>query len=362
MNGLILVAGGKGQRFSGGKGKAQLRVFKGWSLLDYWQVRLETLKDLFQDVVVVTDSPMDLENIKVALPGSSRKESVANGFEKLARVDKVLVHDAARPLATDSLFERILAWLDLFPVVVPAIDVEDALRKKEGSSTVPFPREDLIRVQTPQGFRYEVLKAVLETSDEDVDEASVAQRLGWEIHVVEGERKNLKVTFPEDVFLQELMFRRLEGIGWDFHRFSENAPLILGGVRIEDADVGLESWTDGDVIIHAVADALLSTLGQGDLGTLYPNSQLWKGGSSTDILADVMERMRKKHLLVEKATVLLLADKPMLKHWIDPITRNLSSLLNAPVYLSVTRSEGIIGKDLNGMISLSFVNCVEVKR
>jgi len=121
-------------------------------------------------------------------------------FEKLARVDKVLVHDAARPLATDSLFERILAWLDLFPVVVPAIDVEDALRKKEGSSTVPFPREDLMRVQTPQGFRYEVLKAVLETSDEDVDEASVAQRLGWEIHVVEGERKNLKVTFPEDVF------------------------------------------------------------------------------------------------------------------------------------------------------------------
>jgi len=87
-----------------------------------------------------------------------------------------------------------------FPVVVPAIDVEDALRKKEGSSTVPFPREDLMRVQTPQGFRYEVLKAVLETSDEDVDEASVAQRLGWEIHVVEGERKNLKVTFPEDVF------------------------------------------------------------------------------------------------------------------------------------------------------------------
>jgi len=89
MNGLILVAGGKGQRFSGGKGKAQLRVFKGWSLLDYWQVRLETLKDLFQDVVVVTDSPMDLENIKVALPGSSRKESVANGFEKTGHIMKL---------------------------------------------------------------------------------------------------------------------------------------------------------------------------------------------------------------------------------------------------------------------------------
>jgi len=127
---------------------------------------------------------MDLENIKVALPGSSRKESVANGFEKLARVDKVLVHDAARPLATDSLFERILAWLDLFPVVVPAIDVEDALRKKEGSSTVPFPREDLMRVQTPQGFRYEVLKAVLETSDEDVATAVQTWTMTLHIHLL----------------------------------------------------------------------------------------------------------------------------------------------------------------------------------
>ncbi|HHY43706.1 MAG TPA: NTP transferase domain-containing protein [Coprothermobacter sp.] len=363
MNGLILVAGGKGQRFSGGKGKMELKVFKGLSLLDYWLVRLETLKGLFQDIVIVTDSPLlNSRDIKVAPPGDSRKKSVANGFYELAKVDKVLVHDGARPLATNVLFERVIAWLDTFPVVVPAIDVEDALRKKEGNSTVPVPRGGLIRVQTPQGFRYDALKAVLEAPHEDVDEASVAQQLGWEVHVVEGERKNLKVTFPEDIFLQEHMFRQIQGIGWDFHKFSENKPLFLGGVQIKDAEFGLESWTDGDVVIHAVADAFLSMLGQGDLGTLYPNNELWKGCPSTNILADVMERMRKKAIFVEKVTVLLLADKPKLKHWIEPITTNLSSLVSAPVQLSITRSEGIIGKDLDGMISLAFVNGVEVKR
>ncbi|WP_018963168.1 2-C-methyl-D-erythritol 2,4-cyclodiphosphate synthase [Coprothermobacter platensis] len=361
MNGLILVAGGKGQRFSGGRGKASLPVFHGYSLLDYWELRLPYLKQLFAQIVIVSDEQPKDKSLLVAPPGLTRKESVKNGFALLSDVDKVVIHDAARPLASDDLFERVLAWLDIYPVVVPVIDIEDALRKMAGEESVPLSRNGILRVQTPQGFTYEALSIVMESSNEDVDEASVAQDLGFKVHTIEGERKNLKVTFPGDIFIGDLMFEKTSGIGWDFHRFDPSCPLILGGVQITDSVVGLKSWTDGDVVIHAVAESILSMIGKGDLGTLFPNNETWENKPSTDILNAVLLMAKEMNITVSDVSVLLLADQPRLGPWLKLMENHLSSILNAKVHVSVTHSENVFGKPLDGIVCVSFTNAFEVK-
>jgi 2-C-methyl-D-erythritol 2,4-cyclodiphosphate synthase len=137
--------------------------------------------------------------------------------------------------------------------------------------------------------------------------------------------------------------------------------LVLGGVTISDSVIGLHSWTDGDVVIHSLADALLSLTNQGDLGTMFPNSPEWKGRSSLDILIEVLNIVRKSYIIPNEVKLLLAADKPKLAHWIKPITENLSAFLNCPVSLSVTRTEGIIGKSLEGMVCFSFVDALEVR-
>ncbi|NPV88759.1 NTP transferase domain-containing protein [Coprothermobacteraceae bacterium] len=359
MNGLILVAGGRGERFSKGRGKAELRVFKGRSLLEYWSVKLHELKPLFDQIVVV--SWQEIPGFGHADPGATRKDSVANGFSALRRVDKVLVHDAARPLASIHLFERVLAWLDTADVVVPTTGVEDALRIVEENGSNPFPRFGLLRVQTPQGFKYEVLKSVLESELSDVDEASVAQRLGWNVTTIEGERQNLKITYPEDVFLQQLMYSEKYGFGVDFHRYSLDKPLVLGGVTIEDAGVGLESWTDGDVVLHAVSEAILSLFSGGDLGTLFPNSEEWRGARSETIVSQVLDMARSRGVVVEELKITLVADRPLLRPWIERIRTSVARITNANVFLSVTRSEGVFVGGLDGMICVAFVKGMEVK-
>ncbi len=229
-----------------------------------------------------------IEGIRLVTGGATRQQSVRKALEALQAdaPELVLIHDAARPILPLAVIERLIAALEATPGAIPVLPVVDSLTSADGTLMgAPARREDLRRVQTPQAFRYADILAAHQgwsAAPEAGDDAQVARAASLAVSLVDGDEALHKLTFASD-FSAPLAPIRV-GTGFDVHQFAAGEEMWLCGVKIEHA-MGLSGHSDADVAIHALVDAILGAIGNGDIGSHFPPSDpQWKGARSDQFL------------------------------------------------------------------------------
>jgi len=312
--------------------------------------------------------------VRTTVGGTSRQDSVLNGLESLvgeaAADDWVLVHDAARPCLTSA---DLSALIDAVQIAGPAsVDVNGALlaapvvdtvKRERGSIAVDtVDREGLWRALTPQVFGFAQLKQALDDAARAgiavTDEAQAMERLGLPAKLVRGSPFNIKVTRAEDLTMAESILRGMEsspntqmriGQGFDVHAFGDGDHVVLGGIRIEHPR-GIVAHSDGDVVIHAVCDAVLGALGEGDIGQHFPDSDpRLRGTDSRIFLRSVAALMRKAGFSLVNADVTVMAEAPRIAKHRGAMAANLAADLGVPanrVNIKGTTTErlGFVGR------------------
>jgi 2-C-methyl-D-erythritol 4-phosphate cytidylyltransferase/2-C-methyl-D-erythritol 2,4-cyclodiphosphate synthase len=254
--------------------------------------------------------------------GATRQQSVLNGLEALVphRPRVVLVHDAARPFIPSGVIDRVLGGCDAEHGAIPVLAVTETVKRVEkGAVVATVPREALAAAQTPQGFPFDGLlrahrQAVEQGTTDLTDDAAVAGLAGLAVRAVEGDRANLKLTNPADFAVAERMLRMgmetRTGQGFDVHAFGPGDGVWLCGVKIPHRQT-LSGHSDADVALHALTDALLGTIGDGDIGQHFPPSDpKWKGASSDRFLADAVRRVRERGGRIVNLDVTLVCEEP----------------------------------------------------
>ena len=359
---LVIVAAGKGERAGGAGGTA--KQFRPLAGIPLWKWSASAGNRLFKNnvlhecVLVVPESAVESVQratlewtvpLSVVPGGAERQESVLRGI-CAATKKYVLVHDGARPFLSDALVVRLLGSLTDEYGAVPLLPVSDALKKTEEDGTVsPFPREGLWLTQTPQAFHRETLLSVLRNHGGGAkDEAEAWNAAGFPLRSVSGERRNIKITWEEDFSLAELYVQRTfrTGTGFDVHPLVPGRRLILGGVDFPDFPLGFAGYSDGDVLVHAICDALLGAAGLGDIGTLYPaGNPAFKNISSLLLLADTAERVREAGWTLEWSDSVICAQKPKLAAFLSRMILKMEEVLpetwRGRVHLKVKSGEHV---------------------
>lgn len=272
-----------------------------------------------------------IPGIRVVTGGKTRQMSVANALFALEATapEFVLIHDAARPVLPAAVKDRLLAALADFPGAIPVLPVVDSLSiDSSGKMAGSADRDSLRRVQTPQAFRYADILTAHRAWDSDVpagDDAQVALAAGLEVAHVQGDEALRKLTFAED-FMTELPPVRT-GMGYDVHRLAAGEELWLGGLLIPH-DRGLAGHSDADVALHAVVDALLGAIGEGDIGQHFPPSDpQWKGASSAQFVEHAAGLVAKAGYRISNVDLTIICEAPKIGPHRDAMRMKLADLL-----------------------------------
>ena len=355
----IVVAAGLSTRAGPGAPKPW-RMLAGRSVLR-WSVE-GLAKAGARQIVVVTakdrqdDAAQVLEGLAgwtLTPGGATRALSVQAGLAALDVPDgePVLVHDAARPFVRTPHVEALLAALGEADGAIPALPVSDTLKRGDGIITATVPRDGLWRAQTPQAFRYRRLVDAYGawTGDEEpTDDAQVVERAGGRVALVPGDPQLMKLTYPEDFAMAELLAGQMRitrvGLGTDAHRWGPGDAVWLCGVRI-DHDQTLIGHSDADAGLHALTDAILGAIGDGDIGEHFPPSDpQWKGASSDRFLVHAAERVASRGGRILNVDVTLVCERPKIRPHRDAMRARLAELLDLPidrVSVKATTTEGM---------------------
>lgn len=323
-NAAVIVAAGTGERFGGSLPK-QYRPLAGSSVLRRSVEAFRATGRFADIVVVIRDEHRALYDDAAAglgLPdpvtgGATRQDSVRAALEWLdARApDRVLVHDAARPLVDRATIDRVLDALDEAEAAIAAVPVVDTIKRAEaGIAAGTVDRTGLWQAQTPQGFRFPALLAAHRAAAGEAltDDAAVAERQGIAVRLVEGHVDNFKITTEADLTRAERLLGGADirtGTGFDVHRLIPGDAVILCGIRIPHG-FKLEGHSDADVGLHALTDALLGAIGAGDIGQHFPPSdERWRGADSAAFLAHAGELVRARGTILN-VDVTLLCERP----------------------------------------------------
>jgi len=280
--------------------------------------------------------------------GATRRDSVANGLAS-ARGDRVLIHDAARPFLPPEVIDRLLAALDDAPGAVPVLPVADTLAEAGDTLGRTVPRERLARVQTPQAFHMDAIRAAHSAWDKDreaTDDAQIARAAGLEVKTVDGSPALDKLTYPADFAAAE---RRLAAtmvsrtaLGFDVHGFTEGDGLWIGGVRIPHGRA-LAGHSDADVGLHAITDALLGTIGDGDIGMHFPPSDpKWRGASSDRFLIHARDLIAAQGGRIDHVDLTIICEEPKVGPHRAAIRARVAELLGlaeAKISIKATTTE-----------------------
>ena len=365
MISCIVLAAGAGRRMGYSDNKVCMPL--GQYTVLQWNIQHMKQWDGLQEVIVVVadqersfieeqvEAMQVPWTVKYAVGGAERQDSVASGLSQISdTADIVLVHDGARPLAMKDLACRVIEGAKEYGAVVPAIPVVDTIKRVDDEGVVKetLVRSELYAMQTPQGFQRSVLleahSYAKEHGYQGTDDVSLVEFQGRPVHIVEGDRKNIKLTVPEDVAMAkkylgvEQMMRI--GYGYDIHRFSEGRPCILGGVSI-DSPIGPDGHSDADVLIHALMDAMLGAAGMRDIGYYFPpEDDAFKGISSRLLLEKVVQLLKDSNFGIYNADIMVIAEAPKLKPHIEQMKENLSEDLGIPlsrISIKATTNEGL---------------------
>ncbi|RZF66401.1 bifunctional 2-C-methyl-D-erythritol 4-phosphate cytidylyltransferase/2-C-methyl-D-erythritol 2,4-cyclodiphosphate synthase [Sphingomonas populi] len=316
----IIVAAGQGLR-SGSALPKQFAPLAGKPMLAHSHAALEAHPGI-DSVMVVIGAGQEallaeaLGDVRFVIGGATRRESVLNGLEAFAAdaPDRVLIHDAARPFVSAAVIDRLIAALDAEVGAFPALPVADTLVRDDGT---PVSRDGLHRVQTPQAFRFAEVLAAHRTWPEDAeatDDAQMVARSGHTASIVQGDPMLEKITHPADFAAAEARhaatLRVRTASGYDVHRLVEGEELWLGGLLIPH-DKGLSGHSDADVALHAITDALLGTIADGDIGMHFPPSDpQWRGANSAQFLQHAASLIGRQGGIIDFIDLTIICEAP----------------------------------------------------
>lgn len=354
----VVVAAGSGSRAGAGAAK-QWRMLGGRPVLR-WSV--EALLDAgAAEVVVVIPAGTDAEAARAleglsgwrtVAGGATRTDSVRAGLAalRLEATAAVLIHDAARPLLATDVVTRLLKALRESDAALPVLPVADSLKRDGGGvSAGPVEREGLVRAQTPQAFRLGALRAAYARWPEDAaatDDVTVFEAAGGRVALVPGDPALMKLTYPEDFAMAEALiaWETRMGLGLDAHRWGPGDTVWLCGVPISH-DQTLVGHSDADAGLHALTDAILGALGDGDIGDHFPPTDpQWKGARSDQFLVHAVERVRARGGRLVNVDVTLVCEQPRIKPHRAAMKARLAELLGLPldaVSVKATTTEGM---------------------
>jgi len=351
---VILLAGGSGARMGASRNKVLLEL-KGEPVI----CRAARAFTGVVDGMIVVARDEDRSAIQAALEasnafagsmtivigGATRQDSVWNGLCALPEgADKVLIHDGARCLVDKGTIRRAMEAVERCGSGVAAIPAVDTIKQVDEDWLVTGTpdRSTLRAVQTPQAFTVDLIRrahlAAQANHYQGTDDASLVEHLGLPVQLTEGNRRNIKLTTPEDIAMAEAMLNDSPalpslrvGQGYDVHRLVEGRDLILCGVNIPHT-LGLLGHSDADVALHALMDAMLGAAALGDIGKHFPDTdERYKGISSMKLLEHVVLLLKDHGLRVTNADVTIVAQKPKLLPHIPQMRQNVANALQLPL-------------------------------
>ncbi len=352
----LIVAAGRGARFGGDVPKQYARLADRTVLRHSVETFLfhpmvDTVRVVIADgdQALYADAMHGLDLLEPVTGGDSRQQSVLNGLRSLVQTgaEVVLVHDAARPFVTEAAITDAIAGLDGADGAISATQVVDTLkRERDGHVGETVDRHGLWRAQTPQVFRFDALLAAHEAVPADqlagyTDDATVAEAAGLRIVFAEGDDRNFKITTTEDLQRAEQFMTVLNGAtsafsfrtgsGFDVHAFGGAGPVVLCGVEIP-SDKGLSGHSDADVALHALTDALLGAIGDGDIGAHFPpNDPQWKGAPSDRFVSFAAGRISDLGGRIANVDVTIICETPKIGPHRDAMRQSVAGMLDLDV-------------------------------
>ena len=343
----VVVAAGQGLR-AGGEIPKQFRRIAGETLLERALSAFAEAPDVTFVQPVIRPDDVDLvrrltNGMNVLEPvagGATRQASVRAGLEALVACtpDIVLVHDAARPFASASLITRAIAAAEKTGAAIPALPVTDTVKRIDSTGTIEatLDRNSIRLVQTPQAFAFPALfdahrRALAQGRNDFTDDAALAEWAGIKVSVFAGEPGNIKFTTPEDFARAEAIQSAglgdvRTGSGLDVHAFGPGDHVTLGGIRIPHVQA-LTGHSDADVALHALTDAILGALADGDIGAHFPPSDpQWRGASSDRFLTFAVERVRTRGGRIAHLDLTIVCEAPRIGEHRDRMRANIANL------------------------------------
>ena len=372
----LIVAAGRGHRVGGPLPK-QYRHLTGRAVLGYSvrrfamhpridRVRVVINPDdrtLYDDAVEDSAGAEEGKLLAPVAGGATRQDSVRNGLESFADTppDLVLIHDGARPLVPEAVIDGALDALAGHDGALPALAVSDSLKRAAPGSAViagAVPREGLWRAQTPQGFRYPAILDAHRAAAGNAltDDAAVAELAGLSVALTAGDEDNLKITTERDFARAERILAAQDGrdvnvaaaletrvgMGFDVHRFGPGDHLMLGGVAVPHTQ-GVVSHSDGDVVLHAIVDAVLGAMAAGDIGTHFPPSdEAWRDAASARFVAHALRLLAERGGRLAHVDITVICQRPRIGPHREAMMARLADVLGlgpARISLKATTTE-----------------------
>tara|TARA_B100001057_G_scaffold480858_1_gene554195 strand:+ start:4098 stop:5204 length:1107 start_codon:yes stop_codon:yes gene_type:complete len=329
-NFFVILAAGKSKRFNKKKAK-QFYNYRNKEIIDH-SIEKSLKSRLFKKIVVVTNKINPLKKkkypklVSIIKGGNERSDSSLNALKYIKRYKpkNVIIHDAARPDFSIKLLKNIIKNLKKYKAVVPVINSKDSIKYKVKNQIFNLNRNNLFLTQTPQAFRFkDLLRLAISQKQKISDEATLFINANHKIKFISGEIKNNKITYFDDIKTSKTYF----GLGFDLHRLIKNKKLYLGGLKIPFHS-GLKGHSDGDVILHAIIDAILGATRKKDIGTYFPNTKKFKNIRSPKMLKPIMDNLSKSNYFINNLDINLICEQPKVSKHRVKIINSLSKLLN----------------------------------
>ena len=362
---LIILAGGNSHRFGSNIGKPYQKL-GGKSLIEININKALQFKVIKQIILVYNkkDSKklksLKLKNVKLISGGKSRRESTFNALKYLIKqkgINKVLIHDVARPNFSLKLFNSILKNMKLARAVIPKIKVQDAIKQIIDSSKEEYivgkKRDNLFLTQTPQAFNLKEIYHLHKTNSGKYkdDDISLYMDLNG-VKFIEGEKNNFKITDRVDFETLKNIYKSKQslGIGFDVHRLVPKRKLYLAGLRIK-SKLGTLGHSDGDPVLHSITDAILGACKMGDIGQMFSDKRKkFKNIRSTILLRKVIEQVKSKGYYINNIDINIITQTPKIKNYKKKMIDNISKLCEISINQinikgKTTEKLGIVGKE-----------------
>ncbi|HCR85189.1 MAG TPA: bifunctional 2-C-methyl-D-erythritol 4-phosphate cytidylyltransferase/2-C-methyl-D-erythritol 2,4-cyclodiphosphate synthase [Alphaproteobacteria bacterium] len=360
---VMIVAAGKGARLGSDLPKQYLKI-EGKTILEHSIEAFSKIKNISTIHIVISKEYEKIFNSSIQHPvsysfgGDTRQESVCLGLEELKKhkPNKVLIHDAARMFTSEELISEIIKKLENHKAVIPAQKIADTVKKIKGENIVDtIDRENLISVQTPQGFDYQtIMKLHRKYKGKNfTDDSSLFEKENMKVKYLLGTEDNFKITTEKDLMKAKEKIEKSKqnriGIGFDVHQFEEGDGVILCGIKIPYSKK-LKGHSDADVAWHALTDAMLGALAKGDIGDLFPDNDMkWKGADSKIFLKKADELMKKMGGRIINIDITIIAERPKLGDYKKIMAENTAKILDISetqvnVKATTTEKLGFVGR------------------
>ena len=351
-NYFVILAAGKSKRFSSKIAKQHI-VYKNKEIIDH-SIEKALNSKIFKQIIIVTNDLNRLKKrkypklIKIIKGGKERSDSSFKALKYLKKYKpkNVFIHDAARPNFSINLLKKITKNLKNNKAVVPVVSSKDSIKYKVKNQVFNLKRVNSLLTQTPQAFSFnELYNLALKEKSNVNDEATLFLNQDYKIKFIAGENSNNKITYLDDIKSSKTFY----GLGFDIHKLIKNKKLFLGGTKIPFHS-GLKGHSDGDVILHAITDAILGALRRKDIGTYFPNTKKYKNIRSPKLLKPVIKYLYKSNFSINNLDINLICEQPKVSKYRTRIVNSISKLINLKKDLINLKGKtveklGLIGKE-----------------